>query len=136
MTVIVGYILVVGGILGGYLGSGGHIGILVQPFEIIIIFGGALGAFIVSNSPKVLKATAGSLGLVFKGSPYTKEFYLETLTLLSKVFTKIRQNGLLSIEADIENPEQSELFKSAPKVLADHHAVDFITDGQIGRARV
>jgi chemotaxis protein MotA len=128
MTVIIGYILVIGGIFGGYLGAGGHIGILIQPFEFVIILGGAIGAFVVSNSPKVLKASAGAIGMVFKGSPYTKEFYLETLTLLSKIFVKIRQNGLLSIEGDIENPEQSELFKSAPKVLADHHAVDFITD--------
>ncbi|WP_045223768.1 flagellar motor stator protein MotA [Methyloterricola oryzae] len=128
MFPIIGYIVVVGGILGGYLGSGGHIGILIQPFEMIIIFGGALGAFIVSNSPKVLKATAGGLGNVFKSSKYNKEFYLETLTLLSKIFVKMRQNGLLSIEGDIESPEQSELFKSAPKVLADHHAVEFITD--------
>jgi chemotaxis protein MotA len=102
--------------------------ILIQPFEVIIIFGGAIGAFVVCNSPKVIKATMGGLGQVFKSSQYNKEFYLETLTLLYKVFTKIRQNGLLSIEGDIENPEQSEVFKSSPKVLEDHHAVEFITD--------
>ena len=128
MFPIIGYIVVIGGIMGGYLGSGGHIGILIQPFEMIIIFGGALGAFVVSNSPKVLKATLAAIGSVFKGSKYNKEFYLETLTLLSKIFTKMRQNGLLSIENDIEDPEQSEMFKTAPKVLADHHAVEFITD--------
>jgi chemotaxis protein MotA len=128
MFPIIGYVIVVGGILGGYLGGGGHVAILIQPFEMIIIFGGALGAFVVSNSPKVLKATASALGSVFKGSKYTKEFYLEALTLLSKIFTKMRQSGLLSIENDIESPEQSEVFKSAPMVLADHHAVEFITD--------
>jgi chemotaxis protein MotA len=128
MFPIIGYVVVVGGILGGYLGAGGHIGILIQPFEVIIIFGGALGAFVVSNSPKVLKGALGALGQVFKGSQYNKEFYLETLTLLNKIFTKIRQNGLLSIEGDLENPENSEVFKIAPKVLADHHATEFITD--------
>ena len=128
MFPIIGYVVVVGGIMGGYLGAGGHVGILIQPFEVIIIFGGALGAFVVGNSPKTLKSTLASLGQVFKGSQYTKEFYLESLTLLSKIFTKIRQNGLLSIEGDIENPEQSELFKTAPKVLADHHATEFLTD--------
>jgi chemotaxis protein MotA len=128
MFTIIGYVVAIGCILGGYLGSGGHFGILVQPFEFIIILGGSFGAFLVCNSPKVLKAVAGSMGAVFKGSKYNKEFYLETLTLLSKILVKIRQNGLLSIEGDIENPEQSEIFKVAPKVLADHHAVEFITD--------
>jgi len=128
MFVIIGYVVVIGAILGGYLMAGGHIGVLMQPNEAIIIFGGAIGAFVVSNNPKVLKASIGALGSTLKGSKYTKELYLETLTLLYKTFTKIRQNGLLSIENDIESPEQSELFKSAPKVLADHHAVEFITD--------
>lgn len=128
MFPIIGYLLVLGGILGGYLGAGGHIAVLMQPFEVVIIFGGAFGAFVVSNSPKVLKATMGSMGLVFKGTPYNKELYLETLTLLNKIFIKIRQNGLLSIEGDIDDPEQSEVFRASPKVLADHHAVEFITD--------
>lgn len=128
MFPIIGYVVVISGILGGYLGAGGHIGILIQPFEVVIIFGGALGAFVVSNSPKVLKGAMGALGQVFKSSHYNKEFYLETLTLLNKIFVKIRQNGLLSIEGDIENPENSEVFKIAPKVLADHHATEFITD--------
>lgn len=128
MFVIIGYAVVIGAIMGGYLGAGGHIGILIQPFELIIIAGGAVGAFVVSNNPKVLKASLGALGSTMKGSKYNKALYLETLTLLYKTFNKIRQNGLLSIEGDIENPQQSELFKSAPKVLADHHAVEFITD--------
>ncbi|HYE34444.1 flagellar motor stator protein MotA [Methylocaldum sp.] len=128
MFVIIGYIIVVGAILGGYLMAGGHIGVLLQLNEVVIIFGGAIGAFVVSNNPKVLKAVAGALGSTLKGSKYNQALYLETLTLLYKVFSKIRQNGLLSIEGDIESPDQSELFKSAPKVLSDHHAVEFITD--------
>lgn len=128
MFVIIGYIIVVGAILGGFLMAGGHIGVLIQPNEVIIIFGGALGAFVVSNNPKVLKAVAGALISTLRGSKYNQALYLETLTLLYRIFNKIRQNGLLSIEGDIETPDQSELFKSAPKVLADHHAVEFITD--------
>jgi chemotaxis protein MotA len=128
MFVIIGYIIVVGAILGGFLMAGGHIGVLIQPNEVIIIFGGALGAFVVSNNPKVLKAVFGALMSSLKGSKYNQALYLETLTLLYRIFNKIRQNGLLSIEGDIETPDQSELFKSAPKVLADHHAVEFITD--------
>ncbi|WP_077729568.1 flagellar motor stator protein MotA [Methylocaldum sp. 14B] len=128
MFVIIGYIIVVGAILGGFVMAGGHIGVLIQPNEVIIIFGGALGAFVVSNNPKVLKAVFGALMSSLKGSKYNQALYLETLTLLYRIFNKIRQNGLLSIEGDIETPDQSELFKSAPKVLADHHAVEFITD--------
>lgn len=128
MFVIIGYIIVVGAILGGFLMAGGHIGVLIQPNEAVIIFGGALGAFIVSNNPKVLKAVAGALIGALRGSRYNQALYLETLTLMYRIFNKIRQNGLLSIEGDIETPDQSELFKSAPKVLADRHAVEFITD--------
>jgi chemotaxis protein MotA len=128
MLVIIGYILVIGSVLGGFLMAGGHVGALVQPNEFIIIIGAAVGAFVVSNSPKILKAAIGAVFSTLKGSKYNQDFYLETLTLMYRIFTKIRQNGLLSIEGDIENPEQSELFRAAPKVLADHHAVEFITD--------
>ncbi|BBA33313.1 flagellar motor protein MotA [Methylocaldum marinum] len=128
MFVIIGYIIVVGAILGGFLMAGGHIGVLIQPNEAVIIFGGALGAFIVSSNPKVLKAVVGALIGALQGSKYNQAFYLETLTLLYRIFNKVRQNGLLSIEVDIEIPDQSEVFKSAPKVLADRHAVEFITD--------
>ncbi|MGZ8095897.1 MAG: flagellar motor stator protein MotA [Methylosarcina sp.] len=128
MFVIIGYIVVVGALLGGYLGAGGHVGVLVQPFEFLIIFGGALGAFIVSNSPKILKATLGALGSAFKSTKYTKEFYLETLALLNNIFIKIRQQGLLAIESDIDSPRESPLFSAAPNVLEDHHAMEFLTD--------
>jgi len=128
MFVIIGYAIVIGAILGGFLMAGGHVGVLIQPNEVLIILGGATGAFVVSNNPKVLKAVVGALISTLKGSKYNQAFYLETLTLLYRIFTKIRQNGLLSIEGDVETPDQSELFKSAPKVLADHHAVEFITD--------
>jgi chemotaxis protein MotA len=120
--------VVVGALLGGYLGAGGHLGVLVQPFEFLIIFGGAVGAFIVSNIPKILKATLGALGSAFKGPKYTKEFYLETLTLLNNIFVKIRQQGLLAIESDIDSPRESPIFSAAPNVLADHHAMEFLTD--------
>jgi chemotaxis protein MotA len=128
MFVIIGYIIVIGAVLGGYLMAGGHIGVLIQPAEIVIIVGGAAGAFVVANKPKVLKSTFGALGSALKGSKYDKAFYFETLALLYRLFNKIRQQGLLAIETDIELPQESEVFKSAPKVLADHHAVSFISD--------
>lgn len=128
MFVIIGYVMVLGSIMGGYLGAGGHIGVLIQPFEFLIIGGGALGGFLVANSAKTMKAVVAAIGSAFKGSKYNKELYLETLNLLFKIFVKIRQNGLLSIESDIDAPEHSDLFGSAPLVLDDHHALEFITD--------
>lgn len=128
MFVILGYIIVFGAVLGGFLMAGGHLGVLIQPAEFVIILGAAAGAFVAANKPNVLKAAFGSLSSALKGSKYTKELYFETLTLLYMIFTNIRQNGLLSVEVDIEAPKESGLFKSAPKVLADHHAVSFITD--------
>ncbi|MEI6413542.1 MAG: flagellar motor stator protein MotA [Pseudomonadota bacterium] len=128
MFVIIGYVIAVAGIIGGYILAGGHMGVLWQPNEMIIILGGAIGAFVVSNNPTVFAAVGGTIGGALAGSKYNKAFYLETLTLLYKIFTKIRQGGLLSIEGDIENPSNSELFKGAPGVLADHHALEFITD--------
>ncbi|MCE2990538.1 MAG: flagellar motor stator protein MotA, partial [Nitrosomonadaceae bacterium] len=72
MLVIIGYIVVVGSVLGGFMAHGGKLGALWQPFELVIIGGAALGAFVVGNNGKVLKATFGSLPKVFKGSKYTK----------------------------------------------------------------
>lgn len=128
MIVIIGYIAVIGAVLGGFLLGGGHLAILFQPVELIIIGGAALAAFVISSGTKTLKATAGSVSKLLGGSPYDKAMYMETLTLLSDVFNKARRDGLMSIEDDIENPENSTLFQKAPKVLKNHHAVEFVTD--------
>jgi chemotaxis protein MotA len=128
MFVLIGYIIVAGSVLGGFIFAGGHLVVLWQPAEVIIIAGAALGAFVVSNQPTVLKAVGKGLVLCLKGSKYNKALYMETLTLLYKIFNKIRQSGMLSVEADIESPNESELFKSAPAVMADHHALTFICD--------
>ncbi len=128
MLVIIGYLVVVGAVLGGFLMAGGHLAILWQPVEVLIICGSALAAFAVSSGGKTLKATMGSLPKILGASPYDKTMYMETLTLLSDIFNKARRDGLMSIEDDIENPESSSLFQKAPKVLKDHHAVEFVTD--------
>ncbi|MEK8090652.1 flagellar motor stator protein MotA [Thermithiobacillus plumbiphilus] len=128
MLVVVGYVLVIAAILGGFLLAGGHIAVLMQPVELLIIFGSAGGAFLVSNSPKALKATIQALPTILKGSRYDKALYLETLSLLYNIFARVRKEGLLAIEGTIEAPEESDLFQAAPMVLADHHAVEFITD--------
>jgi len=128
MLVIIGYVVVVGAVLGGFMMTGGHLAILWQPVEVLIIGGSALAAFAVSSGVKTLKATMGTIPKVLGGSPYDKTMYMETLTLLSDIFNKARRDGLMSIEDDIENPESSTLLQKAPKVLKDHHAVEFITD--------
>lgn len=128
MFVIIGYIVVCGTIFGGYALAGGHLGGLWQPLEVLMIFGGALGAFIVGNDTKALKATMKALPSIFKGSKYNKALYLDLLALMYEILTKIRKDGMMSIENDIENPESSPLFSKYPKIMSDHHLTDFICD--------
>ena len=128
MFVIVGYIVVCGTIFGGYALAGGHLGGLWQPLEVLMIFGGALGAFIIGNDVKALKATLKSLPTLLKGSKYNKALYLDLLALMYEILTKIRKDGMMSIENDIENPESSPLFSKYPKISGDHHVLEFICD--------
>lgn len=128
MFVIIGYIVVCGTIFGGYALAGGHLGGLWQPLEVLMIFGGALGAFIVGNDTKALKATLKALPSLFKGSKYNKALYLDLLSLMYEILTKIRKDGMMSVENDIENPEASPLFSKYPKILHDHHLQEFICD--------
>src|SRR5690606_33860115 len=92
--------------------------LLWQPFEILIIFGAALGGFVIANPVKVLKQVVVGIPMVFKGSPYNKELYMELLAMLYELFYKAQREGLLSIEDDVEDPENSELFQKYPKILA------------------
>lgn len=128
MFVIVGYVVIIGSVLGGFIMAGGHVGSLIQPTELIMIGGATLGAFFVANNAKVVKATVAALPTVFKGSQFTKALYLDLLSMLYEILAKVRKEGLMSIEGDIENPEASPLFGKYPTILADHHAMEFITD--------
>lgn len=128
MNVIIGWILLFGSVIGGFAIAGGHLVVLFQPIEYMIIIGAALAAFVGGNSGKTMKATLGGFGTAIKGSKYKKALYMETLALLYHIFTRARKEGLMAIEEDIEDPQNSALFKEAPSVLADHHALDFITD--------
>ena len=128
MFVIIGYVVVLGAIFGGYSLAGGHLGALWQPLELLIIGGGALGAFIVGNNAKALKATFKAIPSALRGSRYTKSMYMDLLALLYEILSKIRKDGMMSIENDVENPEASALFNKYPKLLADQHLMDFITD--------
>src|SRR5574343_385476 len=130
MTVIIGYAVAMGCIFGVYIFHGDNIGVILTalPFELITIFGGALGAFAVNNQPKVLKATIALLPQALKGSIYTKERYLELMALLYDVLQKARKEGLMAIEKDVESPHESPLFQKYPTVGNDHHVVEFMTD--------
>ena len=128
MFVIIGYVVVCGMVFGGYALAGGHLGALWQPLEVMMIFGGAFGAFIVGNDTKAIKATLKAVPTLFKGSKYNKQLYMDLLALLFEILTKIRKDGLMSIEKDIEDPEASALFSKYPSIVHDHHLVEFICD--------
>ncbi len=128
MKFILGFVLVIFCVLGGYVFAEGHLIMLMQPFEFMIIAGGSLGAMIIANPGKVtMQVITGSLGLV-KASPFNKSLYMDMLALMFSLFAKARKEGLMSLENDIEEPKQSELFRAFPKVTANHHAEEFICD--------
>jgi chemotaxis protein MotA len=128
MFIIIGGVIVIGCVLGGYAMAKGHMGILFQPSEFIIIGGAALGSFVIASPLRVLKQVFGSIGMVFKGKVHGKDFYLQLLTLLYDIFAKMRKEGLLSIEKDLENPESSAIFQKYPDIIHNHHLTDFIAD--------
>lgn len=128
MLVIVGYLLVAASVFGGFALAGGHLGALFQPLELLMIGGAAMGAFFVGNTGKAIKATLKDLPTVLKGSKYNKDSYMELMALLYELLGKVRKEGLMSIEGDVEKPEESPIFTKYPKVLSDHHVVEFMTD--------
>jgi len=130
MFVIVGWLFALVCIFGVYIVHGGNIGVILKalPFEMITIFGAAIGAFIAGNLTKILKGVGRGLGACFKGSKYTKERFMDLLALLYDVLQKARKEGLMAIESDVENPDQSPLFQKYPTIASDHHTVEFITD--------
>lgn len=128
MLVILGYIVVMASVFGGFAMAGGHLAVLFQPLELLMIGGAALGALLVGNNNKSIKATMHALPSLFKGSRYTKALYMELMSLLFELLSKVRKEGLMSIEGDVEKPEESPIFSKYPGVLADHHIVEFMTD--------
>jgi len=128
VLVIIGYIIVCGSVFGGFALAGGHLAALFQPLELLMIGGGALGAFFVGNDMKSIIATFKAIPSLFQGSKYSKKRYMELLALLYEILTKIRKDGMMALESDIEDPKSSPLFTKYPTVLKDHHVVDFICD--------
>ncbi len=128
MFVIVGYVVVLGAVFGGFVMAGGHVASLFQPVELIMIGGSALGAFFVANTPKTVKATMKALPSLLKGSKFSKALYIDLLSMLYEILAKVRKEGLMSIESDVENPEASPIFSKYPHIQKDHHAMEFLTD--------
>ncbi|MBI2381916.1 MAG: flagellar motor stator protein MotA [Gammaproteobacteria bacterium] len=128
MNIIIGIIVILGCVLAGFVLAGGQIMALFQPLEVLIICGAALGAMIISNPLSVTIGVMKSAGALFSPSRYTKALYLELLALLHDIFNKIRREGLIAIENDIEDPHNSPIFAKYPMIVKDHHAVEFIAD--------
>jgi chemotaxis protein MotA len=128
MFAIVGILIVFGAVIGGFLMEKGQLAVLMQPAELLIIAGASIGTLLVANPLHILKGiVAGMLGVI-KGKGIGKERYLNTLKMMYQFLNKVRKEGLLSVEDDVEKPQASALFKNYPDFLADHHARDFVCD--------
>ena len=128
MFAIIGTLIVLGSVLGGFLMGGSSLLLLWHPLEIIVICGGALGAFLISNPFKVVKAAFGGAFSVAKGPRYGRAEYILLLKLVYDILVMARKDGVLAIERHIEDPDKSDIFKKYPTIQADHHMMEFITD--------
>src|SRR5580658_708992 len=128
MFAIIGILVVFGAVIGGFLMEKGNMSVLLQPAELLIIAGAASGTLLVANPVRVLQAIVKGLMGVLKGSPFTKARYLSTLKMMYQFLNKVRKEGLLAVEMDVEKPKESAIFKNFPDFLADHHALDFVCD--------
>jgi chemotaxis protein MotA len=128
MIAIIGLLIVLASVAGGFTIAGGHLGALFHISEIVTIGGIAIGTVLISTPGTVLKALGGKLGVVFKGNKFTRELYLDSLKMLYELFQIARKDGLVAIESHIEDPEKSSIFKKYPKVLHEHHAIAFLCD--------
>jgi chemotaxis protein MotA len=130
MTLVLGLLMVFGLVFGGFMLSGGKLDIILYalPFEGMMIGGGAIGAFIIANSMPVIKDSARGVLKVMKGPRWKREDYTDLLKLLFELTRLFKSKGMLGLDEHIENPKESEIFKRYPKILADHFAIDLITD--------
>lgn len=128
MFAIVGIVIVFGAVIGGFLMEKGHLPVLIQPAELLIIGGAAIGTLLVANPMHILKGIAAGLKGVLTGSKLNKQRYLNLLKMMFQFLNKVRKEGLLSVENDVEKPKESAVFKNYPDFLADHHAMAFVCD--------
>lgn len=128
MLVIVGLLVVVGSIIGGYLMEKGNLAVLMQPAELVIIGGAAAGTALVANPMGVIKGmVSGAIGSL-KGSPYNKAYFMESLKMLFEFFSHVTKVGVQAIEGEVDAPEKSQILSKYPKFLKDKAAVAFLCD--------
>ena len=128
MLILLGYLIVLLCVFGGFVLSGGFLGPLYQPMEMLMIGGAGVGAFVAANNGKAIKATFKIFPKLRRTKKYQKALFMELLALLYKLLSKVRREGMLGIERDIDNPQESALFQEHPKVLADSMIMNFLTD--------
>ena len=130
MFVGIGYLIALGCIFGGYMLHGGNMKVVLAalPAEMMVIIGGALGAFVVNNQTKVIKSTLKAIPSAIKTSTHTKASYLELMALLFDILQKCRKGGLVSIEMDVDEPQNSDLFNKYPNIAANQLLIEFLTD--------
>ncbi len=128
MFAIIGIVVVFGCIVAGYLMEHGNIRVLLQPAELIIIGGAAAGTLLVANPLHIIKKIAGGIVGVFGSSKFGKQTYLDTLKMMYDLLNKARKDGLMALEADVEEPEKSQVFAKNPAFLKNHHVCDFVCD--------
>ncbi len=127
MLVLVGFVVVIASVIGGYMMAGGALGVLMQPAELVIIGGSAAGSLLISTSPMVVKAIVQQVTSLL-GAGLTRQDFADLLALLFKVFRSAQQNGIMALEAHFDKPEESAILKAHPKFLARHHSVAFLSD--------
>ena len=128
MLIIIGTVFVTLCVIGGYMALGGKLAVLNQPFELVIIGGAGVGAFVIANPPAVLKRTLSAFAQTLSGPKFKKKDYVELLSLLFQVLRLAKTKGMLALEAHVDAPESSDLFKEFPGVMANHHALEFMCD--------
>jgi chemotaxis protein MotA len=128
MFSIIGIVVVFGAVLAGYLMEHGNLKVLIQPAEVIIILGAAIGTVLIANPLHILTKIGKGIGGAFGSSAFTKQRYLESLKMMYELFTRARKDGLMSLEADSDAPDKSAIFSKYPKFLKDHHAAHFVCD--------
>jgi chemotaxis protein MotA len=128
MFSIIGIVVVFGAVVAGYLMEHGNLKVLMQPAELIIILGAAIGTVLTANPLHILTKIGSGLGGAFGGSPFNKQRYLDSLKMMYELFTRARKEGLMSLESDSDAPDQSPVFSKYPRFLKDHHALHFVCD--------
>jgi chemotaxis protein MotA len=128
MFAIIGIVVTCLSVIGGYVAGGGHLGVLWQPFEFVIILGAAVGSLLLGNPKSTILGITKNLMMVFKGPHHNRDSYIELLSMLYSVFKLAKTKGDLALESHVEKPDESPLFQKFPKFSGDHHTRTFLCD--------